>query len=414
MKERKQLFASVNAINFRMYNEVSSKSLPAVILFIDNGDVVKEVDSELEDFLTKLTRDGAGVGIYTVLAASRVNAVRYALVSNFKNKLAMFMIEAGDIASVVGRSSYTLPEIRGRALIKLKDVHVAQCYLPVPFEDEVSYSKLIGEMIADIADNNTAKKAVGVRIVPEVVYYEDIAEYAKLEDRLTVLGFNTENTEPAYLDFSITNQLVVGASLTGKTNILKLILTQFNLYTESKIFIADSKSGDLQDYEYYNHIIYMDTESQLDNFYEKLSGEIDNRQKAFESSGLRLRDFCASYFQALVLIDDGDNFIELCKKRMAEVEKLIPKAMELGIVFIVTTLPTKMRGYDNLSKMLKSDQSGIVLGNPNEQNLLPVQAPRGYKPAPDIGFIFKRGDTHQVKLPFIAIEDMNVKIQKIA
>ena len=32
----------------------------------------------------------------------------------------------------------------------------------------------------------------------------------------------------------------------------------------------------------------------------------------------------------LVFIDDGDNFIELCKAKAKEMEKLLPKAKDMG------------------------------------------------------------------------------------
>ena len=82
-------------------------------------------------------------------------------------------------------------------------------------------------------------------------------------------------------------------------------------------------------------------------------------------------------------------------------EMLIPKAMEYGICFVVATLPSKLRGFDNLTKLLKDSQGGIALGSPGDQSMLQIQAPRGYKPVQDIGFWYKRGDIRQVKLPFV-------------
>ena len=139
----------------------------------------------------------------------------------------------------------------------------------------------------------------------------------------------------------------------------------------------------------------------MEAFYTGLSEEVEKRRQAFEASGLRVREFCAGQPPALVLIDDGDTFIELTKTKAAEMEKLIQRAMELGVTIITTTLGTRMRGYDTLTKILKDAQAGVVLGNPGDQALLAVQPPRGYKAVQDIGFWFKRGDVRQVKLPFV-------------
>ena len=413
LKKRKHLFASVNAINFKMYNEVAKDKLPAVIVFIDNCDIVREISDSLEDSLAKLSRDGASVGIYVVISASRPGAVRYSVINNFKNKLALFLYDTSDITSIVGRSAYQLTQIRGRAMVKLKDVHVTQFYLPVAYEDEMSYVKLIGEAIANIDQNNTAPKAMGVRIVPEVITYTDLVPYIRAKERMGILGFDIESTEPAYLDLSITSQMIVGGPATGKTNMLKLLLKQFagNVNnavhadnadnTRNLCFISDSRAYDLQDYQDLPGITYMSTESQLDEFYTKLSEETDRRAKLFEESGLRIKDFIASLPTALVLIDDGDNFVELCKPKSMEPEKLIAKSKEMGITFITTTMPSKMRGYDGVTSALKDNQAGLVLGNPGEQGIFNITAPRGYKGVQDIGFWFKRGDVRQVKLPLV-------------
>ncbi|MCL2368262.1 MAG: type VII secretion protein EssC, partial [Oscillospiraceae bacterium] len=398
LKERKHLFAGANAMNFRMYNEVATEKLPAILLLIDNYDVIREISPELEEFLVKLTRDGTGLGIYTVITATRTGAVRYSVLNNFKNKIAQFMFDKSDITAVVGRSAYDLTEVRGRALVKLKDVHITQCYLPVAYEDDIAYAKRIGEIVAGIAEHNSAPAATGVRIVPETVMYADLTPFLKIQARQAVLGFDTESTEPLYLDLIIPNQLIVGGPSTGKTNILKLLLTQL---AGSKCFISDSRAGDLADFESKPDVTYMGTESQLEDFYTQLSAEVERRKQAFETAGLRQREFIATQPTTVVLIDDGDTFVELCKAKAADIEKLISKAMELGVTVITTTPGSRMKGFDNLTKMLKDAQVGVVLGNPGDQSLLPMAAPRNYKPVPDLAFWFKRGDARQVKLPFM-------------
>ena len=398
LKKRKSLFASASAINFRMYNEVAETKLPAILLIIDNYDVIREINDELEEFLVKLTRDGTGVGIYTVITASRTSAVRYSVLNNFKNKISQFMFDESDISAVVGRCAYKLPEVRGRAIVKMKEAHIAQCYLPVFYENDIDYSKQIGTIISNIADKNTASKAVGVRVVPDIVVYEDLVPYIKANERQLVFGFNIETTEPVYMDLSIPCQLVVGSPSTGKTNILKLLSAQLK---GIPMFVADSQTGDLNELEHWPEVTYMETASQLDNFYEKLTAELERRQAAIKSSGLRLREFCAAQPPLLVLIDDGDYFIELCRGKAMEMESVIPASMTVGMTFVTATHPSKLRGYDNLTKVLKDSQSGIVLGHPGEQNIYQIPPPRGYKAIPDVGFRYKRGDICQVKLPFM-------------
>ena len=86
MKLRKRLFADKSAMNFVMYNQIAEEKLPAIFVFIDNYDVIRELDVELETTLTQFTRDGVSLGIYVVITATRLGAVRYTIQNNFKNK----------------------------------------------------------------------------------------------------------------------------------------------------------------------------------------------------------------------------------------------------------------------------------------------------------------------------------------
>ena len=250
-----------------------------IILFIDNYDVIREVGADLEEFLIKLTRDGTGVGIYTVITASRTNAVRYSVLNNFKKKIAQFMIDNADITSVVGRCAYKLPEIHGRALFKMKDAHMAQCYLPVEYENDQSYANRIGEAVSGISAHNSAPRAAGIRVVPDIVTYDDLIPFLRTKERLAAIGFDTETTDPLYLDLGIPCQMIVGGPSTGKTNLLKLLLLQLK---EMTLFVADSRAADLHDFEGLPGVTYMSAESQLDGFYQALKEEVERRKWNFK------------------------------------------------------------------------------------------------------------------------------------
>jgi len=427
LKKRKSQFAAVSAINFRMYNDLASEGqnegqkrelatasegqkrecslatatpqLPAIVLFIDNYDVVKEVNPGLEEFLVKLTRDGTGVGVYTVITASRTNAVRYTVLNNFKNKLALFMFEESDITAVVGRCGYKLTDVRGRAIVKMKQTHIAQCYLPVVYDNDVEYIKEVGALITNISERNTGTKAAGVRVVSDVVTMEDLIPYANAAEHKIVLGFNTDTTEPVYLDLGVTCLLVVGNAGTGKTNLLRVIARQLQ---DQALFVADSPAGDLNQLESWTNVTYMETAAQLDGFYDRLNAEVVRRKAVRAVTGGRLRDFFESQPPVLVLIDDGDYFVELCKNRYLDMENLIKAAKSMGIVFILTTRTGKLTTFDNMSKLLIDNQAGIVLGNPGQQGILGVNVPRDYKAVVDIGFFSKQGDICKIKLPLIS------------
>ena len=55
---RKKKFARFNVTNLEMYNASGSEIMPAIVVVIDNYDVIKEIDYDLENYFTQLTRDG--------------------------------------------------------------------------------------------------------------------------------------------------------------------------------------------------------------------------------------------------------------------------------------------------------------------------------------------------------------------
>jgi len=400
LKLRKHLFASKNALNFRMYNEVTDKKLAAIFLIVDNYDVVREARDDLEEFLVKLTRDGPGVGVYTIASATRANAMKYSVLSNFKNKIAQFMVEKSDATTLIGRSNYELPEVRGRALVKLADVHVGQCYLPVEHDEDVQYAKRIGDLVAEIAELNTADSATGVRILGETVSFCELSPYINSEKRVAWIGFDTETTEPIGLDLSIPFHLIIGGAAMGKTNVLRTLLRQF---CGNRIFISDSQAGDLEKNAKGDNTVYMGNADNSESFIKALEDEVRQLSEKRKESGLSQREFIATEQPTLVLIDDGDAFVSYTTAKAAELELLIKNAGEHGVCFITTTMGTKLKGFDAISALFKNPQAGLALGNPDEASahFPSVRAPRGFKPTPDIGFWTKRGDVKKIKIPFV-------------
>jgi S-DNA-T family DNA segregation ATPase FtsK/SpoIIIE len=400
MKQRKQKFASKNALNFRMYNEIAESKLPAIFLMVDNYDVVREAREDLEEFFVKLTRDGPGIGIYTVVSATRANAMKYSVVSNFKSKIALFMVEKADFTSLVGRSAYELPEVRGRALVKLADAHVAQCYLPVAHENDVQYANSVGEVIAEIAEKSSASKVSGVRVLGETVSFDELSPYFEPTKRTAWIGFDTETTEPLGLDLTIAYQIITGGAATGKTNLLRILLRQF---VDNKIFISDSQAGDLAPFSKLENITYIGAASEAESFTQEFSEKIARLEEKRAESGLSPREFSASEPPTLFLIDDADAFIAYVSAKATEMEPLVKKAGELGVSFVITSMANKLKGYDAITNMFKSPQAGLVLGIPEDGALFfpLVRSPREYKPSPEIGFWFKRGDIKKIKLPFV-------------
>ena len=394
IKFRKRLFAKINAISFANYNEKAKEKLPAIIIFIDNYDVVKELGIDLEGFINKLSRDGAGIGIYMAVSATRQGAIRYSILNNFKNKIAGYLFDKTDILGIVGRSKYQLPEIKGRALIKLDEVNIMQCYTPVELEN---YTENIEALIKELNMANLGKKPDGIRVMPEIVTVDMV-----LSDRIDRpgIGLDTDEIEVQSLELCGNIHMVVGKEGTGKTNVLKLILEQLK---EAEVYICDSVGSELGR-EYKDMAkFYLNNEADSGAFYKLLEDEVNRRVSEYErvKNDKSLREFCMELTQVVIVIDDIERFINLCKDIRTDLEKLIPKLLDYGISIVEAVTPNELRGFDDLTKKLKDINSGVVLGIPDEQSFIRMPVIRNYKFVIGTGFVFKGGDIKKVKIPLI-------------
>jgi S-DNA-T family DNA segregation ATPase FtsK/SpoIIIE len=223
---------------------------------------------------------------------------------------------------------------------------------------------------------------------------------SKREDNMLCVGVDAENVDVQFINTDVSVHLIVGAPQSGKTNVLRLIAHQG---AGLRLFITDSRGYDLQPLSTIPNITYAGNEADIQDFYTEFMNTASERKSAFEASGggQRPKDFYSKLPPVIMLIDDADRFIEICKPIAQKMEQLITQAVDCGICIVASTLPSRLRGYDNISKLLKEAQSGIILGNPTEQSLFSFQAPRGYKQQPDMGFLYSRGSGRLIKIPLI-------------
>lgn len=404
LMRRKALFAKYSAFNFTMYNERANEKLPLIVNIIDNYDVLRELGQEFDEFITRLTRDGIGLGVYVVISASRPTAVKYAVLNNFKNRVAQFMFDQSDISTIVGRPPYPLPELQGRAFIKRqKAVNIMQIYTAVPFETDIEYADNIELVISKLSESYSGMKPEGVRMLPELVSTELLLDYAKgLSKSLLPIGLDTEEIEPQGITLTEPVNLIVGPAKSGKTNVVKLALV--SLVGSSKVFIVDSKEMSLLSYRNaHADARYVSDAESMAQAIEELGEIVEVRKTGLleaqkEQPTLFPRAYYTSLPKVCVVMDDADYFIDLLKP-IKEAEAILSDCLQVGVNFIVATASTKMKGYDNVTKLLKETQSGIVLGIPNEQNFLPSPILRGIRRQVDTGFVYRNGELTQIKIP---------------
>ncbi len=406
IKVRKRLFADRSAMNFTMYNQMTEEKLPAIFLFIDNYDVIRELEVELESVLTQFTRDGVSLGIYVVIAATRLGAVRYTVQNNFKNKIVLFMYEASDMQAAIGRTQYPLTEIKGRGLVKLENINQIQMYAVADASDLVSYMETVREYIRKMSEAYTGRRPKAIPMLPDELTIASFKIYHEVTpDNLVPIGLETEEVTPQYIDLNVHRQLIIGSAQTGKTNMLKVLL--HNISKEIPIYLFDSNAAELMMYQEQENVTYINNKDAILSFYGEMKNLIEDRENEYQvqrnnNPMLAPKAYYEQLSNVVVLVEDWDNLTELLEDiDLIETAELIPCLENYGITIIATGTNGKLRGYSVLTKYIKESVNGVILGKSSDQSIFDVPYIRNEMVDIGMGYIVNKGKVVQVKIPLV-------------
>jgi len=395
---RKKKFARYNVTTLEMYNASGSEIMPAIVVVIDNYDVIKEIDYDLENYFTQLTRDGVGVGIYTFVTATRANAMKYAVLNNFGARICNFMSDSSEIVSLIGRSEYKLSDVKGRALVSKDNVYLMQEFLPVRCEHKSHYNIELQRMVEAIKNANVGTAAEKISVLPDDVNFEDIILDKVDGDNRIAIGLDSEKVAPYYIDNRSQVKLILGPVQSGKTNALKVILEQLN---NEKIFLFDSRTRDLDDYENGNNVVYADPASDIGEFIANFKDIIQTRERAYSKydGNLKMKEFYASLEPISLIVEDVDIFVEVLGSKVTELNSLLCRGLATQIHVYVTALSNKLKGFDAVSKTVRDNaQSGIVLGDPQSQQIFAIRKNELGKER-GMSYVYENGVIAMVKIP---------------
>ena len=396
---RKKLFAKAMAQNFNVYNQSQDDKLKAIIIMVDNYDIVSELGDEMTSFIQKVSRDGAGLGIYLIVTLTRDNVMRAATMGNFKERIAGFNFDNGENNIFIGRSQIQLPEDKkGRALVKQDSINLMQLYTPVSCEDELEYNRELKELVQKVADTSSEERAKEIPVLPEVLRYEMLSRYPNYKEKLTKLpvGIEMERLEIQYLDAGEV-AFVIGSAGSGKTNALKNALHHIEGH---KVYLFDADNGMLRAYEEKENIHYAGNGEAREVRLQEIEQEIERRKEEYEKQAdfkMSLKEYGQSLEPVFIVIDmiqdlqgylDGDN----------DKLDILAQAAKAGI-YIIVTADFKLRARSSMFlEMLVDSNEGLVLGNIRDQSIFSYTGIREDNRLVDVGYYNLRGVNQKVKV----------------
>lgn len=172
MDLRKNLFSEFGG-DYASYCRNSGKTIPNIVVVLNNYSGFAEQYEELIDAFSLLTRDCVKYGIYFAVTVGSTNGIRYKTSQNFKTALTMQLNDASDYQIIVGKTDGLVPsKLKGRGLVSLDRVYEFQTAFCSDVEDPQDY---IRAFCAELNEGATVR-ARRIPVLPDKVDYEYVRD----------------------------------------------------------------------------------------------------------------------------------------------------------------------------------------------------------------------------------------------
>ena len=326
--------------------------------------------------------------------------MKYAVLNNFGARICNFMSDSSEVTSLIGRSDYKLSDIKGRALVSRDNVYLMQEYMPCECNSNIEYTIELQRLIEIIKESNDGIEAKRISILPDEVRLENIIFDKKDGDRRIAIGLDSEKVMPYYLDYKSQIHLILGVPQSGKTNALRVILSQLG---DGRIFLFDSRTRDMDDYEKHENVIYADPSGGIEDFISEFEELIKIREESYDiyTGDLKMKDFYMSLEPLSLIIEDVDAFVEALGNDGTKYGMLLRRGIVTQIQIFASSASNKLKGFDVISKALRDNsQSGVVLGDPQSQQIFNIRKNELGKER-GMAYMYENGVVTMVKIPLM-------------
>lgn len=406
LQKRQILFAKADVNHIDKYiikykNGEVDIPLPHLVLIVDEFAELKAEQPEFMKELISAARIGRSLGVHLILATQKPSGqVNEQIWSNSKFKLCLKVQSQDDSNEVI--KSPLAAEIKepGRAYLQVGNNEIFELFqsaysgAPEKIGDnsvkEFSINKVsicgkrseifsrkakkrdgivTTQLEAIVNYVNTYSRNKGIQKLPSICLPSlekkiVIKETACIDGKYSIGIYDDPDTQyqgSAWYNFDNENTFIIGASQTGKTNLLQLIIKQIvtnKRANESNFYILDFGSMILKNFEGLNHVggvVIPSEEEKIKNLFKLLMQEIELRKEKLLKVGV---GSIAAYNEAgykdiphmYLLLDNFAIFKELfAEKYEDDLLFLAREGITYGISIIVTANSSNGFGYKYMS-----------------------------------------------------------------
>jgi S-DNA-T family DNA segregation ATPase FtsK/SpoIIIE len=240
-------------------------------------------------------------------------------------------------------------------------------------------------LAAEVSRHWQAPGAPQVRMLPRELPAEQLPTGDRFPRQGVAFGIDENDLEPVFVDFEQDPFfLVFGESESGKSNLLRLLITQLTQrYSgdEAKFFVVDNRRS-LLDVTPASHLAeYIPMSNAMDHHMVALADLMKRRTPTADVTAQQLRE--RSWWRGptvYVVVDDYDLVSTSSGNPLGGLVELLPFARDVGVRFIIarSTAGAGRASFEAfMQRMTELGAQGVVLsGDPSEGDLLGGVRPR--------------------------------------
>ncbi|USQ83827.1 type VII secretion protein EccCa [Streptomyces phaeoluteigriseus] len=371
----------------RARGEISVTDQPwgDVFIVIDGWGNFRSDYEALDQVIHEIAARGLGYGIHLVLTASRSMEVRAALKDHLMNRLELRLGDTMD-SELDRKAAANVPTgVPGRGLSPQKLHFMAAVPRIDGLASDTDLADATQALSAEVSRHWEAPGAPEVRLLPREFPAAQLPSGDRFPQRGVAFALDENNLEPVFLDFEQDPFfLVFGESESGKSNLLRLLITQLTQRyagDECKFFVVDNRRSLLGVTPTSHLAEYIPMSNAMDHHMSALADLMKRRSPTADVTAQQLRD--RSWWRGptvFVVIDDYDLVATSSGNPLAGLTELLPFARDVGVRFIVarSTAGAGRASYEAFMQRIKElGAQGVVLaGDPGEGDLLGGVRPR--------------------------------------
>ncbi|MFF5400474.1 type VII secretion protein EssC [Peribacillus butanolivorans] len=406
LERRKQLFSERELSNIKLYNTLTEEKLPIIYIIVDNFDLVKDEMHDQEAQFIQFARDGQSLGIFMILTATRINAIRQPLMNSLKTKIVHYLMDSSEQYSVLGRTPYENEPVPGRALVKKDQTYLMQVYLPADGDDDIAVLEEMKHVVAEHKDKyKELEKPPAIPMLPTRLdlasfkaYYPQVIQ----KDSIPI-GLSEESVTPVCVDLNSNPfLLVIGQSRKGKTNVLKVLLESLLTQSVGEIGLFDGVDRGLSPYAAKEKVRYVETKDQITDWLDHINEIFEDRERQYLAA-LERKPMKQLEFPSIIFVIDSISRIQqtIDSRIQDRLSGFMKQYSHLGFCLIVAGNANDFtKGYDSLTTELKQIRQAVLLLKKSEQSLYTLSYSRKEDEIqPGYGYFVLNGRESKVQIP---------------